>query len=349
MKKTTKTSIFRFAYIGVTVLVIILIGMFNSNFNDLSAAITRINVGWLMVAIGCMVAYWLTDAWLLQFITGAMNENRLNFWNSLKIGLIGLYYAALTPSSVGAQPMQIVYMSREKIPVGKSTCIVVIKFIAYSLTVIAYYFISHALVGEDYLQNSPAIYWLSIVGLFLNIFAVSFFTLSILKEKMVLSIGHGIIAFLHKIKLMKNPEKPTQEFDKTIAEYTGTTKYIQEHKLRMVGAFFISFINIGFMFMITYFIYRAFDLNDYSYIGVMSVQALLYVAIHYFPLPGGAGASEGGFFAIFSAFFPQNLLFMAMLIWRIMTYYILLAVGSLIVVFDEFIAMKRQREQPKLD
>ena len=115
-----------------------------------------------------------------------------------------------------------------------------------------------------------------------------------------------------------------------------------------MGAFFISFVNIGLMFMITYFVYRAFGLNEYSYIGVMSVQALLYVAIHYFPLPGGAGASEGGFFAIFSAFFPQNLLFMAMLIWRIMTYYIILAVGSLIVVFDEFINLRKQRQQPKL-
>ena len=76
----------------------------------------------------------------------------------------------------------------------------------------------------------------------------------------------------------------------------------------------------------------------------MSVQALLYVAIHYFPTPGGAGAAEGSFFAIFSVFFPQNLMFMAMLIWRIMTYYILLAVGSLIVVFDEFINLRKQNK-----
>lgn len=347
MKKTTKTSIFRFAYIGVTVLVIVLIGAFNTNFSELSNAIQRIHPLWLSGAIICMVAYWLTDAWLLKHITDYMSDVKLNFGKSLKIGLIGLYYAALTPSSVGAQPMQIVYMNREKISVGRSTCIVVIKFIAYSLTVIAFYIVSHAIVGNDYLKSSPAIYWLSVLGLVLNIFAVSFFALTIINETLVLKIGHGIIGFLHKIKLMKNTEKTTQNFDKTIEEYTGTSQYIKENKLRTVAAFFISFINIGFMFAITYFIYRAFGLSEFSFIGVMSLQALLYVAIHYFPMPGGAGASEGGFYAIFSAFFTKDILFMAMLIWRILTYYSVLAIGSLIVVFDEFYNLKKQKNSGK--
>lgn len=347
MKKTTKTSIFRFAYIGVTVLVIILIGIFNSNFEDLGSAIRNINLFWLLLAFASMVAYWLTDAWLLQYITDAISadQNRLSFKSSLKIGIIGLYYSALTPTSVGGQPMQVMYMSREKIPVGRSSCIVVIKFLAYSLTVITYYFLAHALLGADYLKNSPAIYWLSIVGVFLNAIALALFVLSILKEKLILAMGHGLIGFLHKIKILKDPEKPTENFNKTIAEYTGTAKYLQGRMHKMAVAYVISFLNIGFMFMITYFVYRAFGLADYSYVSIMAVQALLYVAVSYFPLPGAAGASEGGFFAIFSAFFPQNILFMAMLMWRIMTYYIILAVGSLVVVFDEFFAIRRNRRK----
>ena len=190
MKKTTKTSIFRFAYIGVTVLVIILIGVFNSDFNNLGQAIQSINVYWILGAIACMVIYWMTDAWLLKYLTNIMGEEkRLPYLSALKIGIIGLYYGALTPSSLGTQPIQVIYMNRQQISVGRSTCIVVTKFIAYSLTVIAYYFISHAMVGSDYLKNSPAIYWLSIFGLVLNIFAVSFFALSIAKESIVLSMG----------------------------------------------------------------------------------------------------------------------------------------------------------------
>ncbi len=344
MKKSTKTNILRFAYIGVTVLVIILIGAFNTNFSELENAIGRIHPVWILGAIVCMVLYWLTDAWLLKHITDYMSDVKLNFGKSFKISIIGLYYAALTPSSVGAQPMQIVYMNREKISVGRATCIVVIKFIAYSLTVITFYVLSHWFIGDEYLRSTPAIYWLCILGLLLNIFAVSFFILTIISKTLVLKIGHGIIGFLHKIKLMRKPEKALRDFDKQIEDYTGTSQYIKEHKLRTVWAFMISFLNIGLMFAITYFIYRAFGLNEYSFLRVIAVQALLYVAIHYFPLPGGAGASEGGFFSIFSAFFAKDILFAAMLIWRIMTYYIILAVGSLIVVFDELHNMRKKPE-----
>jgi uncharacterized membrane protein YbhN (UPF0104 family) len=78
----------------------------------------------------------------------------------------------------------------------------------------------------------------------------------------------------------------------------------------------------------------------------MALQAFLYTAISYFPLPGAAGASEGGFYTIFSAIFAKDLVFMALLIWRIMTYYIMLALGSLVVVLDEFFTMRRNKNKP---
>ena len=60
------------------------------------------------------------------------------------------------------------------------------------------------------------------------------------------------------------------------------------------------------------------------------------------PLPGAAGASEGGFLLFFSPFFGAATA-VAMLIWRFLTYYLMLIVGSLIVVFDEVISLKRSK------
>ena len=77
---------------------------------------------------------------------------------------------------------------------------------------------------------------------------------------------------------------------------------------------------------------------------LMMLQSLLYTAVAYFPLPGAAGASESGFYVIFSTFFSKGLVVAAMILWRIMTYYIILAVGSLIVVFDELAIMRRQKK-----
>ncbi len=351
MKKETKTSIIRFTYIGITVLVIVLIGLFDSNFKDIGKAIRNIHPAWLLGAIVCMVLYWLTDGWLLQFITNNNSENKLSYGKSLKIGLIGLYYSALTPSSSGGQPFQILYMKREKIQVGTSTCVLVLKFIAFAITVVIYFLLSLFMLGGPYLKTYPSVYLLSFLGFVLYSLAITLIILTIVNETWVLRAGNSIISFLHRIRLIKKAEtaeKAKNTFEKTIEDYNSTTKYLKKNKKQMIGSVLISLLNIGFLFAITYFIYRAFGLSEYDFFYIMALQAFLYTAISYFPLPGAAGASEGGFYAIFTAFFAKNLVFMAMLIWRILTYYIILAVGSLIVVFDELHNMKKQKEEEKI-
>ena len=352
MKKSTKTSIFRFAYIGVTVLVIVLIGLFDSNFKDIGKAIQNIDGFWLLGAVVCMVLYWLTDGWLLQYITNYTSENKLSYGKSLKIGIIGMYYSAMTPSSSGGQPFQVVYMKREKIPVGTSTCIVVIKFICFAITVIIFFLLSWLMLGTSTLQDYSAVYWLSILGFVIYALAILLIVLTIINETWVLRAGNSIINFLYRIRLLKKVEtveKAKNAFTKTIDDYNSTTKYLKNNKRHLVGSVLISIVNIGFLFAITYFIYRAFGLSEYTFFYVMALQAFLYTAVSYFPLPGAAGASEGGFYVIFSAFFAKDLVFMAMLIWRILTYYIILAMGSLVVVLDEFYNMRKNKpEEEKL-
>lgn len=349
MKKSVKTSIFRFAYIGVTVLVIVLIGVFDSNFQDMGKALGQINVPWILVAVVCMVAYWLTDGWLLQYITNNMTDGALSYPKSLKIGIVGLYYSALTPSSSGGQPFQILYMKREKIPVGASTCVVLIKFVAFAGTVLIFYGLSWPILGGDYIHSNAAVYWLSILGCVLYVVALTLFILTIVNETWVLRTGNSIINFLHRVKILKSVDKmenAKNNFNKTIEDYNGSAKYLKNNIGKMILAILISIVNIGFLFAITYFIYRAFGLQEYTFVYIMALQAFLYTAVSYFPLPGAAGASEGGFYAIFSAFMPKDLVFMALLIWRVMTYYIVLALGSLVVVLDEFFSMRRNKNLP---
>ncbi len=351
MKKETKTSIIRFVYIGITVLVIVLIGIFDSNFQDMQKAIQQISLNWILVAIVCMVAYWLTDGWLLHYITNHVTGSKLSYPKSLKIGIVGLYYSALTPSSSGGQPFQILYMKREKISVGAATCIVLIKLVSFASTVLVFYALSLIVLSSSYVHSNPAIYWMSILGCVLYVAVLALFILTIINETWVLRAGNAILNFLHRIKILKKEEtvqKAQKSFTKVIEDYNGTAKYLKHNLKKLALAILISIVNIGFLFAITYFIYRAFGLQEYTFMYVMALQAFLYTAISYFPLPGAAGASEGGFYTIFSAIFAKDLVFMALLIWRIMTYYIMLALGSLVVVLDEFFTMRKNRKNPEL-
>jgi len=56
------------------------------------------------------------------------------------------------------------------------------------------------------------------------------------------------------------------------------------------------------------------------------------------PLPGGSGGAEGSFVLFFAPFFPDDLL-VALLLWRIVTYYLGMVVGALVMT----VSRKRQR------
>lgn len=339
-----KKSLFSFIYIGVTILVIVLIMVFGeTSIEDIGDALKSFNIWWMLACIGALLLYWLADALLLHDITAYMYKAE-PLLQSIKIGIIGLYYCALTPSSTGGQPMQVVYMKRNKVPVGTATCIVCIKFVIYELSLCSIYVVAMLLRGIEYYKDYNQVFWLAALGFVVNLVAVFFIILTIVNKKLVLRLGGLIIRGLSKMKIIKNKEKTLENFEKTIDDYHTAASYISRYKLRALGSYMISLLNLGFLFVIPYLIYLAFGYSQYSIFDMFIMEAFLFLAVSFFPLPGAAGASETGFMLFFGPFFGAATV-VAMLIWRFLTYYMMLIVGSVLVVLDEVFSIRKAKRQ----
>lgn len=323
---------------------IVLIGIFDPSIQKIPVAFEQLNLRWLYACIGSLLLYWLTDGILLHDITSYMYK-REPLGRSIKIGIIGLYYGALTPFATGGQPVQVMYMRRNNMPVGTATCIVCVKFVVYELSLCAFYVVAMLLRGGDFYTNNNEVFWLTTLGFVINLLAVFFIIVTIINKKWVLKVGFALIKLLAKIKIVRKHDKVRDNFVKTIEDYHAAAAYISHHKLRTIGSFFISVINLGFFFSIPYFIYLAFGQTGSSYLDLLTMQAFLYLAVSFFPTPGGTGAAEGGFYLFFSTIFKTIPVFIAMLTWRFLTYFLMLIVGSVIVVFDEVFAMRKQRRK----
>jgi len=342
--KKKKTKLFSFIYMGVTIVAIIVILLFAADLDEIGRALEKFNIWWLFSCVGALLLYWLMDALLLHDITKYMYK-REPLLQSIKVGLIGLYYCALTPSSTGGQPMQVVYMRRNKMPVGTATCIVCIKFVIYELSLCSIYIAGMCLRGGYFYTNHNEAFWLAVLGFIINLVAVVFIILTIINKKLVMRIGRGMITMLGKIKIIKNKELTFENFEHTIDDYHTAAAYISKYKLRALGSYFISVLNLSFLFVIPYLIYLSFGYSANNVIDIFAMESMLFLAVSFFPLPGAAGASEGGFLLFFGPFFGAATA-VAMLIWRFFTYYMMLIVGSLLVVFDEVISIKRLKKRP---
>ena len=338
-----KSRLFSMIYMGLTVVVIILILIFGTDLNQIGEALKNFNIWWLFACIGSLLLYWFADGLLLYDITAYMYK-RTPLRRCVKIGMIGLYYCALTPSSTGGQPIQVIYMRRDNVPVGTATCIVGIKFVIYELSLCTIYIAGMILRGGYYLANNSEAFWLAALGFVVNLAAVFFIILTIINKKLVLTIGNWLIRVLAKIKIIKKKERALGHFNETIDEYHTAASYISRYKLRALGSYFISILNLVFLFLIPYLVYLSFGYTKYNLIDVFTMEAFLFLAVSFFPLPGAAGASEGGFMLFFGPFFGAGTA-VAMLIWRFLTYYMILITGSLMVVFDEVFSIRKKSKQ----
>ncbi len=342
MNKDKRKKIFRILYIVGTILVITLIGLLDKSLVNVVDALKSINCTFILIGFASVVLFWITDGLLLHHITSYI-YGKTSLFNSLKAGVIGLYYGALTPFASGGQPMQVVYMNGKDIPYGPSMCIVAVKFIVYEMSLCIFYIAAMLFRGGYFYANYRQVFWLTTLGFVINLAAVVLIAFIMADKKIPYKIGYGIVKLLNKIKIIKKPEKAYSSIDKTIEEFHESTYYIKKYKDKVAISVLISFANLAFLFAIPYFIYIAFGHNQKSIIDLITMQAFLSLAVSFFPLPGASGASEGGFYLFFSAYFTKVPVFIAMLIWRFISYYAILIFGAVMVVVEEMFKMRKQK------
>ncbi|MCK5129644.1 MAG: flippase-like domain-containing protein [Clostridiales bacterium] len=342
MQKAKRKRILRFVYIIGTILIIALIGVFDQSFMGMFEAMGQLNLFWLWMGIVCLICFWISDSILLSHITSYIHT-KIPSLLSLKLSIIGLYYGALTPFATGGQPMQVVYMKKEDITYGTATCIVTTKFIIYELSLCLFYIVAMFFRGAYFYTNYNQVFWFTTLGFIVNLSAVIFIIFVMVNRDFATRICKGFVGFLHRIKIIKRPEKVLKTLNTNIEEFHDSTDYIVKYKWQVAISVILSIINLAFLFAIPYFIYVAFGHSEKTIIDLITMQSFLYLAVSFVPMPGAAGASEGGFYLFFSAYFTKVPVFVAMLVWRFLSYYTILIVGSLLVVVDEVINLKKQK------
>ena len=127
------------------------------------------------------------------------------------------------------------------------------------------------------------------------------------------------------IKWIFNDEK-YQNWNKIVDEkidnfYEESLKLKSNWKLLLkISA--ITFVQLAVYYIIPYFILLSLGVTHVNVIMVVSMHVLIVMVVSLFPIPGGAGGAEYSFSVIFSSFIGTgSKLVLAMLLWRIVTYY----------------------------
>ena len=147
----------------------------------------------------------------------------------------------------------------------------------------------------------------------------------------------GLINFLHKLKLVKNPKLTFTKVIRQLTEYRRSIIYYLKSFWTTFFTFILSVLIIVLKACIPYLIYCFLVPNPTVGFTLVFIKFLLCeLATTYIPLPGGSGMAEISFNALFASLFldASGAIFWALLIYRFATYYSYILQGFVIILYD---------------
>lgn len=295
---------------------------------------------YILIAVLCMCIYVVCEGINIGRTLKNLNE-KSTFFKNIKYAIIGFFFSGITPAASGGQPMQVYYMYKDKVSVGNSTLALLINLTSMQIVTISLALIS---VVFNYNYLNTAMKWFFVLGITLNLSALTLLLLSLFSKKIFAKMIDIIVKIMKKLKL-KNLEEKEKKLREEVKKYQEGSDFIKNHKILMIKTLITTYIQFIALYSVSYWVYKSFGLNKYSIIQLASIQSMLYATVSGIPSPGAVGVSEGGFIEIFSKLLPENMISSMMLLNRGINFYFLIIFGSIITAFVTFRIRKLKKTE----
>lgn len=333
-------------YIAAATLAVALVLILSNELPVVVQTLGRLDARWMWAGAGCIVMYLLMRSATLLFYLRTRGC-RVRLTDVLIVTGVGQFYSAITPSSSGGQPMQVLSLYQKGVPVSLGTAAVGIKFIGFELAFLL-------MGGVLWIANIPLVNqmlwgfrWLVTVGYVVNALLVAAVLLTMVKCRLVDRALSFLVRTGARLRLLRDEEKATAKARATLEEYRTALLTLRDRPFNGVIILLLSMLQIFFLMSVCGCLYRAFHLTGFSDGELMTMQLLLFITASFVPLPGAAGAQEGGFLLFFKGMVPETDLLSLMLCWRLFTYYLLMILGLAGVVADSARGMLKKRREEK--
>lgn len=284
--------------------------------------IKYIIIGFIVVLIG--------DLFKSLSITNIIKkEKNYKFKNGFMLVLQTNFFNGITPFCLGGQPYQIYSLKKnEKINYEDGIKIVFKDFYAYQMSLVLISSIC-LLINRilNIVEFNSVIKTLIFFGYLLNLIIALFLMYLPFSKDNGKKIIKLIVKILYKFKLIKDKDITTTKFNKSIIDFKENIKNTLKNKVLIIKCIVFNLIKILSVGITTYFCFKGVGVN------VPLLESIIFTIItmtmaSFIPIPGSSGGMEYGFITLFSVFALSAELNASLLIWRTLTYYVLVIIGG---------------------
>jgi uncharacterized protein (TIRG00374 family) len=248
---------------------------------------------------------------------------------TFKFEMIGQFFGAISPFSAGNNPAQLYAMTENGIPAGVAGSILMIKFIFHQSINIVILILAFLYKFNYFNSRVNYFPYLFILGLVIHVIIMLFAILFSINSTVTKRILTTSFKVLKKTRLLKNTEAAYNKIEIELENFHQTASLITKHIKMCIYASIFTILQYSAFFSIPYCIYRSFGFHSADIWTLICAQIFLTNFMAIIPLPGAAGGAEGGFYLIYRLFFESNTILTALFVWRVLTYYSSIAIGSI--------------------
>lgn len=295
---------------------------------NLTAALSSLSARWISGTFLLMGAYWFLEAYILHLAVKKFHPEQ-QFRTTMQTSMIGQFFNCITPFSSGGQPMQAYHMVKTGVPLGVSSCSLMLKFIVYQFVLTIYSATTLLFHFKEFSQKVSGLSLLVLLGfgvntaVILGLLSICFFS------RQTKAFLDWSVHTLEKFHLCKDGEKTTQYIHSELENFYSGFQVMRQNIPMIAKMAGLSILQLTSYFLIPYFIFRAFHLNHATVTSMVAAEAFVLNVTSFVPLPGAAGGAEFSFHSMFGMFFPAGLLNVSILLWRIATFYFPIVVGMI--------------------
>lgn len=297
--------------------------------NILIRDFTTIHQGWLLTAELCMLVYFALEGLVVKIFVDE-RIGQYSFKSALRIPLIEQLFNGITPFSSGGQPAQLIAMLQSGIDGGRASSILLMKFIVYQAMIVVNFLIA-LVIGFHYMVSKMSylslfvvfgflIHFAVIIGLFMVMFWPQF------TKKALRVVLAPVGWFGHqerKVDMIVRLDTKVDLF------YEESVQLIGQWRL-LLKVILITFVQLMSYYLVPYFIMLSLGYTQANIVMITCLHVLIVMVISIFPIPGGSGGAEYAFTILFGSYITNSSkLVLAMLLWRILTYYLGIFAGMI--------------------
>ncbi len=331
-----RKSLIRNIIFLVALLILVLIMIFQfGDIKSIGKTLSNCNYNYILIGVAFLIGYiFLFNLSMTLFV------KRKHKWfsnvDSMLIAGSEFFFNGVTPFSTGGQPFQVYSFRRKGIRISDSTSILLYNFLCYQIALNIVLILSITIYFKQLLDEVPNQLWLIILG-----FLINFITMIVIiilgRSKKAAKLMMKFLRFLCRFKIFKRMlAKKIKKIGHSIENMQSVFKEASSHRKTTFCSVLIKVLAFGLYYSIPFIIYQALGVNlgpnDFFFMLAMSAFACA-VAV-WVPTPGATGGIEVAFNVLFSQISvieasgnPATLATSAMILWRFITYYLMMIFG----------------------